>query len=68
MAPIFFKELVLDGQAANALVCHLLFLLEALYFLRLFFIALKNLSTSLQELPFPLAHLVRVNLKLLGKF
>ncbi len=35
--PQFFKELVLDGQAANALVCHLLFLLEARYFLRLLF-------------------------------
>jgi hypothetical protein len=42
MTPFFFTALVLDGQAANALVCHLFSLLVALYFIRLFFLALKN--------------------------
>jgi hypothetical protein len=66
-APIYFKELVLDRQAANAFVSHTLFKFQAFDFLRLFFCRLRNLGTSIQKLPFSLVDLVGMNLKLLGK-
>ena len=67
MVPIFFKELVFNGQPANALMSHALFKFQAFDFFCLFLVALENLGTSLQKLAFPLANLVGMDLELLGK-